>query len=155
MAKKDVHELDDLWDAFGDERFAHEYVRDMRWPAGIRCAHCEHDKVYETKLMSRKKDEEPRPSPRLQWKCADCGRKLSVTTNTPMERSHVPLRRWLYAIRHFPSAKNTQAALEISRMCKISYETAWFMMQRIREMMRLLLPGKVGGHGRIVEVDEA
>jgi hypothetical protein len=39
-------------------------------------------------------------------------------------------------------------------MLGITYKSAWFMAHRIRESMRELNPGPLGGSGKIVEADE-
>ena len=87
---------DSLFPVFAYERKAHERLRDLRWPVEVACPLCGHHRVYETKLPDRP---DGTPNPRLQWKCAKCRRKFSVTPRTFMEGTRVELRRWLQTIR--------------------------------------------------------
>jgi len=146
MAQADVHSLDALFDCFADEAKAHAYVRDVRWPNGVHCPRCGHLRCYEIA--------DPNAN-RLRWKCGSCAKRFTVTTLTPMERSHIPLRKWLFAMRMFAGAKNAISAKELERHLGLSYEAAWFMLHRIREAAIGQFNGKIGGPGHIVEVDEA
>jgi hypothetical protein len=71
-----------------------------------------------------------------------------------MERSHVPLPKWVLAIRLTTASKKGMSAHQVHRMLKVTYKTAWFMCHRIREAMRERKPAPLGGEGKIVEADE-
>jgi hypothetical protein len=76
-----------------------------------------------------------------------------------MERSHVPLHKWLLAIHLMTSSKKGISAHQLMRNLGIgSYRTAWFLAHRIREAMTDLEPNKSGGplvgKDKIVEADE-
>jgi hypothetical protein len=43
---------------------------------------------------------------------------------------------------------------QLHRMLGVTYKTAWFMSHRIREAMKDMKAGPLGGKGKIVEVDE-
>ncbi len=49
----------------------------------------------------------------------------------------MPLTKWLLAFHLMPSSKKGISAHQLHRMLDITYKTAWFMAQRIREAMRL------------------
>jgi transposase-like protein len=69
-----------------------------------------------------------------------------------MERSHIPLRKWLKAIHFMVSSKKGFSALQLSRVIDVTCEAAWFIMHRIRECMKVEpLASMLDG---IVEVDE-
>jgi len=76
-----------------------------------------------------------------------------------MERSHVPLHKWLLAIHLMASSKKGISAHQLMRNLDLgSYRTAWFLAHRIREAMRddsHKITGGLGGNGKVVEVDEA
>jgi transposase-like protein len=84
----------------------------------------------------------------------DCRKQFTVTVGTVFERSHIPLNKWLMAAFLICSSKKGMSALQMSRMLGVSYKSTWFMMHRIREAMRVLKPGPLGGEGKIVESDE-
>jgi transposase-like protein len=129
-----------------NERKAQRLFAKLRWPNGVCCPHCGHDKAY--RIKSTNPD-------RPRWKCAACRRKFSATTGTVFEASHIPLGKWLYAIYMICSSKKGVSASQIHRQLRVAYSTAWFMMHRIRwAMTQEPLLGKLGGTGRIVEVDE-
>jgi hypothetical protein len=74
-----------------------------------------------------------------------------------MERSHVPLHKWLEGFAIMCESKKGVSSLELQRHLKISYKAAWFLSHRIREAMRdggLVPPPMLGGGGKIVEADE-
>jgi transposase-like protein len=68
--------IKDIAPLLNDEKKAGEVIEKLRWPEGVRCAHCEHETVYELKG--------PNPD-RKQWKCRACRKKFSVTTNSIFE----------------------------------------------------------------------
>jgi transposase-like protein len=52
------------------------------------------------------------------------------------------------------SSKKGMSAHQLHRTLKVTYKTAWFMGHRIRESMRELNSGPLGGGGKTVEIDE-
>ena len=72
-----------------------------------------------------------------------------------MERSHLPLPKWVLAIRLMNSRKKGVSAHQLHRSLALTYKTAWFMAHRIREAVREENPTPLGGEGKIVEADEA
>ena len=71
-----------------------------------------------------------------------------------MERSHIPLNKWLMAFYLLNASKKGMSAHQLHRALNLDYKTAWFMCHRIREAMRSGGLGPLGGEGKIVEVDE-
>jgi hypothetical protein len=74
-----------------------------------------------------------------------------------MERSHVPLHKWLLATHLMAASKKGMSAKQIERMLGVTYKTAWFLMHRIREAMdEANNPhDPLGGPGKVIESDEA
>lgn len=129
-----------------DELKAGDLIRDLRWPNGVRCAHCDHAEVYELTA--------PNPK-RRQWKCKKCRRKFSVSTNSIFEGSHISLGKWIYAIFLMCSSKKGVSANQLKRELNIHYRSAWFLCHRVREAMtQEPLTSMLGGGGAIVELDE-
>ena len=71
-----------------------------------------------------------------------------------MERSHVPLSKWVLAAHFMSASKKGMSALQLQRMLGTNYETAWFLFHRLREASKPIKPGPLGGEGKIVEADE-
>src|SRR5205085_6825202 len=68
------------------------------------------------------------------------------------EDSHVPLTKWLLALYLLAASKKGMSAHQIHRMLKVKYQTAWFMMHRLRYAMSVgPLADKLRG---VVEMDE-
>ncbi len=72
-----------------------------------------------------------------------------------MERSHIPLHKWVLGFHLLAASKKGMSSKQLSRMLDLTYKTAWFMSHRIREAMTDPNPAPLGGEGKIVEADEA
>jgi transposase-like protein len=129
---------------FRDDDAARVYLERLRWPAGTVCPHCGvigHS--YKTPTAGR-------------YRCAEreCRKDFTVTVNTPMERSHIALHKWLQAFSLMTASKKGVSAHQLHRTLGITYRSAWFMAHRIRECMRTGGLAPMGGDGMIVEADE-
>ena len=138
-----------MLDIFSEEHFrnddaARAFLESLRWPEGPVCPHCGSiDRAYVLKSKGT-------------WRCAEskCRKNFTVTMNTPMERSHIPLHKWLQAFHLMCASKKGVSAHQLHRMLNITYRSAWFMAHRIRECMRTGGLEPLGGEGKIVEADE-
>jgi transposase-like protein len=124
---------------FSDEGAAWELVEKMRWPDGPICPHCgETDRAYFLKPRNGSRTTSTGAvSYRRLWKCAACRKKFSVLVGTIFERSQVPLSKWLLALYMMSAFKNGVAANELRRTIGVTQPTAWFMLHRLREAMRV------------------
>src|SRR5581483_54912 len=86
--------------------------------------------------------------------CNDCREKFTARVGSVMERSHIPVHKWLLAIHLMAASKKGISSKQLQRMLGISYKSAWFLSMRIREAMRAEGVGPIGGEGKIVESDE-
>ena len=117
---------------YSSERKARKLFEAMRWPGGKPvCPHCQFDETY--KLVS-KKDSKTKLRAGV-YCCAACRKPFTATVGTVFEASHVPLSKILMAIFILCSAKKSVSALQLSRMLKTTYRTAWFLAHRIRHAM--------------------
>ena len=131
---------------FHDEDKAREWLEASRWPNGPTCPHCGSVRPARMGGMSGR--------PGL-FHCPDCRGQFTVRTGQVMERSHVPLAKWVMAYHLMASSKKGISAHQLHRTLKVAYNTAWFMAHRIREAMSEKNPAPLGGPGKIVEADEA
>ena len=131
---------------FHDEARAAAHIERSRWADGITCPHCGADRIRRMEGKTQAG----------MFLCNDCREKFTVRTGTVMERSHVPLHKWLLATHLLAASKKGMSAKQIERMLGVTYKTAWFLMHRIREAMDGALGDTpLGGPGKIVESDEA
>jgi transposase-like protein len=131
---------------FHDETKAREWLEASRWPNGPTCPHC--GSVRPVRMGGTS----GRPG---LFHCPDCRGQFTVRTGQVMERSHVPLTKWVMAYHLMASSKKGISAHQLHRTLKVAYNTAWFMEHRIREAMSEKNPAPLGGAGKIVEADEA
>jgi transposase-like protein len=140
MAMKPISTAD-----YRDEASARKVFESLRWPHGPVCHHCgEAERRYNTKREGRYRCGNPK-----------CRKDYTVMTGTVMERSHVPLHKWLETFAIMCESKKGVSSHQIHRKLKISYKAAWFLTHRVREAMRAggLVP-PLGGKDKIVEADE-
>lgn len=135
---------------FHDEDKAREALEAELWPEGPICRHCGNSNPDKIAKVEGKKHSH---RPGLYY-CNECKGQFTVTVGTVLERSKVPLTKWLMAAHMFNSGKNGVSAHEIHRTLAVSYKTAWFMMHRLREAMNELDPTPMGGKGQSVQADE-
>lgn len=73
-----------------------------------------------------------------------------------MERSKIPLTKWLYATYLLMSSKKGMSTQQLHRTLGVRLKSTWFLMHRIREALREggspFTP--LGGKGKKVEIDE-
>jgi len=134
--------------AFPTEEDALAHWVKTRWPEGVRCLGCGHDRCYqiETKGKTGK-------VARL-FECADCKLHFSATTGTLFHDSHLPLRKWFMAIALMVEAKKGVSAKQMQRHLGCAYKTAWYLCHRIRQAMQEPETLVLGGEGVVVEMDE-
>ncbi len=66
----------------------------------------------------------------------DCGRKFTVTVGTVFENSKIKLNSWFAAIYLATAHKKGISSLQLHRDLGVAQKTAWFILHRIREMLR-------------------
>jgi len=123
------------------EQQCREYVAQQRWENGKAvCPYCGCGRCYTIEGGKR-------------YKCSEkaCFKKFSVTVGTIMEASNIPLSKWLVGIYLVSSHKKGISSYQLGRDLQIAQKNAWFMLHRIREMLRLKENIKLDN---IVEIDE-
>ena len=128
----------EFFELIPDEQSAMEFIEQERWPDGVVCPHCESERVRKLSRSNR-------------YQCNNCRKKFGVRTGTIFERSHIPLRKWLYAIYVMQTARKGISSVQLGKELGIRQSSAWFMLHRIREAMA---PDLVKLKGE-VEIDEA
>jgi transposase-like protein len=132
---------------FPDENTARLHLEQKRWNSKAVCPKCG---CIESQWKQSRDGKDG------YFRCGHCESVYTVRTGTIMERSHVPLHKWLYAIYMVVTARKGISSLQLSKEIGITQKSAWFLLQRIREAFRKDDDNDQGGgslHG-IVEVDE-
>jgi transposase-like protein len=132
---------------YHDETKAREHLETILWPNGPECPRCHVAGERITKLQGKS----TRPG---VYKCKDCRKPFSVTVGTVMERSHIPLSKWLLAAHFMANAKKSMSAKQLERHIGTNYETAWFLFHRLREAATEMGLPPMGGENKVVEGGE-
>lgn len=125
---------------FSTEAACEKYLFAQKWPDGFVCPVCGCHEYYPIKG-------------RRLFQCKHCRHQSSLTSNTVMHRTHKPLTTWFQAIYFVACDKRGISACSLSGKLGVTYETAWYMLARIRRAMdhrerRYMLAG-------IVELDDS
>ena len=110
-----------LCDMFPDENSARQWFESRVWQDGRYCPQCGSTRTHEAGHNH------------MPYRCSDCRGYFSVKTGTVMGNSHLPLRKWVFAIYlHLTSLKGV-SSMKLHRDIGVPQKTAWFMLQRIRK----------------------
>lgn len=118
--------LKELFATFSDETICREYLEEQLWSGKPKCPYCSYTKkIY--KLSNGK-----------QYKCGnkECHKKFTVTVGTIFESSHIKLSTWFAAMYLVTAHKKGISSSQLSRDLGVTQKTAWFMLHRIREMLK-------------------
>ncbi len=74
-----------------DDAKCYEMVRNLRWPNGVHCAHCDHFWVKKRGFHNSSKH-------RQRYVCKVCDRQFDDLTNTIFAGHHQPLRVWMLCL---------------------------------------------------------
>ena len=129
-----------LVETFNDEDACRAHLEELRWPDGVACLSCGSLSIY-------------RLPKRNLFECKDCKHQFSVTTNTMLHDSHLPLWKWFLATYLIVEAKKGISSRQLGRTLKVARKTEWYLSHRIREAMAQAMADAPMLDG-VVEVDE-
>ena len=129
----------ELFEIFPDEKSARKWFENLRW--FNEESHCPRCGSMRTSTVP---NETPMP-----YHCGDCRKYFSVKTGTVMEKSKLPLRKWVIAIYLMSTNLKGVSSMKLHRDLGVTQKTAWMMAQKIREGW--IQDRKLSG---TVEVDE-
>ncbi len=129
-----------LTDHFKDEKTCIKYYEKLRWNGKPICPHCGADAPYKTNRG---------------YKCSnsECYKKFTVKVGTIFENSKIPFRIWFGAIFLCTAHKKGISSVQLATDLNITQKTAWFVLHRIREMLKEKSPNLIGSNN-MVEGDE-
>ncbi len=101
----------------------YETTRELRWPEGVRCPHCDSDRV-----IKRGRDE-TQPA-RQRYECKACGKRFDDLTETVFAGHHQPLTNWILCLYFMGlNISNQQIAEELD----INKDDVQQMASQLRE----------------------
>ena len=131
--------LKELVESMPTEEVCREYLAKQRWPDGKAvCPYCGCGKCYVVNKGKR-------------YKCSECRLLFSVLVGSVFQDSKIPLAKWFLAVYLIGSHKKGISSYQVAKDCGVSQKTGWFMLHRIRELMRDKKQDKLDN---IVEIDE-
>ncbi|HTA62002.1 MAG TPA: IS1595 family transposase, partial [Bacteroidia bacterium] len=132
--------LPQLLDFFKEEKTCIKYYEQLRWNGKPVCPHCDSEKPYKTNRG---------------YKCsnAECHKKFTVKVGTIFENSKISFRTWFAAIYLCTSSKKGISSVLLAEQLDITQKTAWFVLHRVREMLKNQAPEMLG-ENNMVEADE-
>ena len=136
MSRSTISEYQ-LFQMFPDQEAARTFMEQKRWPDGVQCPHCQEDERIGTRKGG-------------YYRCNACMEVFTVRTKTVMERSHIPLNKWILGMYKLVTARKGISSVQLAKELGIRQASAWFMLQRLREACRTPHDPLRG----IVEMDE-
>lgn len=125
---------------FTDEAVCRKYLENIVWNGTPACPHCGSVKVYAFTDGKR-------------YKCGEkeCASIFNVKVGTFLENSKIPLCKWFHAIYIFTSHKKGISSHQLAKDIGITQKSAWFVLSRIREILKDKAPSFLQGN---VQIDE-
>lgn len=122
MAQAEKITFKEFQKRFSSEEACRTFLFQQRFPNGFVCPRCgstEYYPVYRRGLCQ----------------CKQCRKQTSVTAGTVMHRTHLSFVLWFWAIYLCVNDKRGISASQLSTLLAIGYESAWYMLKRIRNAM--------------------
>ena len=122
MARAESITFEEFRTCFSTEEICRAELFRLRFPNGFVCPKCGCTEYYPVRG-------------RNAFQRRACRRQTSVTAGTVMHRTHLPLTAWFWAIYLCATDKRGISAVQLSRTLNICYESAWYLLHRIRRAM--------------------
>ncbi len=110
-----------LTEMFPDEEAARSWFESNVWPNERHCPRCGSTRTHEASHA------------KMPYRCSDCRSYFSAKTGTALEKSRIPLRKWVFAIYLEVTSLKGVSSMKLHRDLKVTQKTAWFMLHRLRE----------------------
>lgn len=111
----------EFYEAFMTEQQCLDHFKAVREKEGIICK-CGGKEHYWLKAKK-------------QFQCKNCGFRTGIKKGTLMESSNLPLKKWYEAFHLVTMSKKPISAKTLERHLQVHYETAWFLLHKIRIAM--------------------
>lgn len=128
-----------ILDYYKDNDTCVKLLEQQLWNGGEPvCPHCASIGAYRTNRGFR-------------CKAKGCQKKFSVTTGTIYENTKISLRFWFAGIYLITTHRKGISSHQLARDLGVTQKTAWFILHRVREMLKDKAPDLLEG---TVQVDE-
>ena len=127
-----------IFKMFPTQKDCINYLEKKRWDNQPYCPYCK------SKNVNKSKD-------RYRYFCNGCECSFSVTVNTIMHDTRLPLQKWFLAISLIANAKKGISSRQLARDLELPVKTAYSLCQRIRKAMLGQKSPLLKG---IIEIDE-
>src|SRR5438477_222092 len=81
-----------------DEDKARELLESLRWPNGVVCPHCQNKTEKPISKLAAQAGSKSAVRKGVYF-CGACRKQFTVTVGTVFERSHVPMGKWVMAMK--------------------------------------------------------
>lgn len=105
---------------FSDEQECIDYLYKLRWKNGWQCPRCSHNEHWKVGDM--------------KYKCKECGYQSTIISGTLLQRSHLPISKWLRSAWYVANETGCANALEMQNLIDLgSYRTALSVLNKLRK----------------------
>lgn len=119
---KEFNSLDELTTYFHNEIVCREFLKNFRWKEGVVCPYCGGKRIY------HRRDG--------RFLCDHCNKNFSVLVRTIFQNTKLPLRKWFITIYLMINSKQGIASTHLMRMINVTQKTAWFMLQKLKIILK-------------------
>lgn len=132
---------------FNNELTCALYLEEQRWGGKPLCPHCGSEHHSRTKTRFK----HPELATYKDFRCKACDKKYTTLTGTIYESSKINLSIWFQALYLITAHKKGISSLQLASDLGVTQKTGWFLLHRIREMIKDKNPKVLGG---VVSADE-
>lgn len=99
-----------------------DFFLSLRFPNGCVCPHCGGTSLGHVRT-------------RNLHRCKGCQKQISVTSGTVFHHTEISLVKIIWAMYLFANDKRGYSAIQIMKALKVNYDTALFLLQRLKKAM--------------------
>lgn len=107
---------------FPDDVKCKEYLANLKWGKGYKCAKCGHEKFCAGMGT-------------FDRQCTSCNYLESPTAGTLFHKSKLPILKAFYIVYYVSTSKNGVSSTELSRKLALRQKTCWLFKQKIMKAM--------------------
>jgi len=105
-----------------DDSFLKKVIFNIKWPGGFTCNRCHENKYYY--IVERN-----------VYECRKCHYQESLTANTFLHKSKIPLLKWFQIIKYLEMNGKLPSISKVVELSELSYPSAWLMLNKIKNNM--------------------
>ena len=112
-----------LFERYPDEEAARFYFEKRRWNCLVVCPHCGCDSRISARTGNRIG----------YYRCGACNKEFTVRRDTILERSRIPLHKWLHAMARAITMGKNVSLVQFGKDVGVSPKTALAILDRLHE----------------------